>query len=453
MKLVKLSVVAAVAACSFVSAKPLEEAIKNVEISGHARYRYDTGIFKENSLTLNAGANAASHIQAHRYRVGLGVKTDIGDGFKIFGQVYYNHDRNNSFATGARNGSAGVQGANTSNPLVLRQAYLEYENADYGFSARFGRQELSTVWTEDLAGMVGKIFLKPVDGITVAAFAVDSIQGANTSDSSGNPTGWQVGDTDATNFRPYLSQQNGDLLTARLYKYNIYGAAVLTDFADLGLKLDLWGAYWQETANLWALKLNYTLPLGEDLSYTAKFSYLGNTLNKDFKTDTVPGQNGQLFDLRGQIKGYGFDARLGGIMFGNKKGYSIHTLEAMSGADLYIGREIFYQKGSWLSLAYGQSTYGYIGAGYTLPYDIRIGVQGVYGGTKSDKSIANTTAAANGTGSKTELVGELSWKINKNFDLSLWYSNLTTKAKRGLQNGADAKSVKDSVRFQAYYKF
>ena len=50
-----------------------------------------------------------------------------------------------------------------------------------------------------------------------------------------------------------------------------------------------------------------------------------------------------------------------------------------------------------------------------------------------------------------ELVGELGWKVNKNLDFLVWYSNLSTKAKQ--TNADDAKSVKDSVRFQAYYKF
>ena len=162
----------------------------------------------------------------------------------------------------------------------------------------------------------------------------------------------------------------------------------------------------------------------------------------------VGAKNGALYDLRGSLEpteGEGFDAKLGGIMFGKKDGFTVNTLEGMSGAKLLAGKEIFYQKGSWLALAYGQNTYGYVGAGYTFN-GVRLGVEGVYGGTKSE--VQN---AIFGTGTKMELVGELGWKVNKNLDFSVWYSNLTTKAKH--QTKDDDKSVKDSVRFQAYYKF
>nr|ELR8893089.1 major outer membrane protein [Campylobacter coli] len=45
MKLVKLSLVAALAASAFsvANATPLEEAIKDIDVSGVLRYRYDTG--------------------------------------------------------------------------------------------------------------------------------------------------------------------------------------------------------------------------------------------------------------------------------------------------------------------------------------------------------------------------------------------------------------------------
>ena len=58
MKLVKLSLVAALAAGTLttLNAKPLEEAIRGVDISGFAWYRYDTGRFTNSSAyNLDAG--------------------------------------------------------------------------------------------------------------------------------------------------------------------------------------------------------------------------------------------------------------------------------------------------------------------------------------------------------------------------------------------------------------
>ena len=444
MKFVKLSLVAALAAGSFsaLNAKPLEEAIKNVDVSGFARYRYDSGTWKDKSLPLNAGANGVNTIQNHRFRAAVGTTIDVGDGFKVVGQLMYNNDSNFGYAYGTN-----AQGTNTKSSPVLKLAYLQYANADFGYSAKLGRQQLNTIWTEDLTGMAAEAFYSPVDGFTLAAFAVDSIEGAKETGGTGADawTGWQVGDTDATNFQAYLGKNAiASGLTQRLYKYNLYGAAAIVSspMADL----QLWGAYWQDTANLWAAQVKFKLPVAEGLNYNLRGTYLGNTVDDDLKA--VGAKNGALYDLRGSLEpteGEGFDAKLGGIMFGKKDGFTVNTLEGMSGAKLLAGKEIFYQKGSWLALAYGQNTYGYVGAGYTFN-GVRLGVEGVYGGTKSE--VQN---AIFGTGTKMELVGELGWKVNKNLDFSVWYSNLTTKAKH--QTKDDDKSVKDSVRFQAYYKF
>ena len=470
MKLVKLSLVAALAAGSFsaLNAKPLEEAIKNVDVKGFARYRYDSGTYSKDSLGLNAGGNGVNNVQDHRFKAAVGAKLDVGEGFKVFGQLMYYNDHNYGFQyNGAEfKQTNGTQGANTKQAPRLKQAYLEYENLDYGTKFVLGRQMLNTVWdTGDIPGMAAKAFFTPVNGLTLAAFAVDSIEGSENNNGSYAPTN---STNDGVRFNPYVSEKDAadtvgwDTLNRRLYKYNIYGAAALAEFG--GLKAQIWGGYWQNTANLWVLKLDYTLPLAEDLKYNLKINYFGNTLDDYFTKDTLvvkagdstsTSGNGQLIDVRGAIKGYGFDAQLGGIMFGKKDKFTINTLEGISGGSgLYIGREIFYQKGSWISLSYGQSTYGYVGAGYTLPANIRIGVQGVYGGTKSDIKDA-VKAAGRGTGTKMELVGEASWKVNDNLDFSVWYSRLSTLAKGGKNatDKVDAKSIKDSVRFQAYYKF
>ncbi len=64
MKLVKMSLAAIVAAgalTSVASATPLEEAIKNVDVSGFARYRFD-------STKVDANGNQGSDTKAsHRF--------------------------------------------------------------------------------------------------------------------------------------------------------------------------------------------------------------------------------------------------------------------------------------------------------------------------------------------------------------------------------------------------
>lgn len=452
MRTVKLSLIAALAAGSFstLSAKSLEEAIKNVDLSGFAWYRYDTGRFTKKTLDgggYDLNAAGVPYPGTHRYRVELGVKADIGDGFSIFGQLLHSSN-NHSFAEGNW-----PQGAVTNRTFNLKQAYLEYANADYGLNFKLGRQNLNTVWTDDLAGMAAKASYS-VDGLTVALFAVDSFEddGANNAagDDEANFT-YLIGNRLATNNAETLSQDTARSWNARLYKYNMYGGAVLGDFE--GLKAELWGAYWQKTANLWALKLDYNLQFSEDASWRLHANYYGNTVNKELK-ELVNLDNGQLVNLKGEIKAHGFDASLGGIMFGKKQKYTINTIEEPTGndGDLFIGTEIFYQRGSWAVLSQGQNRYGYFDLGYTLPSDIRIGLRGVYGGTKIGSGSA-TFDARNGGGKKMEGVARISWKYNDSLSFLTYYSYLNTKAKNGLGASKDATSTKNAIRFQARYDF
>ena len=461
MKVVKLSLVAALAAGAFCAAqaKPFEEAIKGVDLSGFARYRYDSGSWSNGSLGLNAGVNSVNTLQDHRYRAFVNAKVFIGDGFSFFGQLMYNNDSNHGFAHGTT-----AQGAQTKSAPVLKQAYLSYNNP-IGLGISLGRQELGTIWTEDLTGMVAKVTLKPVEEVTIAVYGVDNIEGA------GSP--WQVGDTDATNFQVYNAAYNTLVsgvatdtkltsLTERLYKENIYGAAALTNFA--GFKANLWAAYWDKTATLYALDLGYKVPFGDGKDGLGiKVTYLGNALNSELQDDVNLAlsnagddklANGNLVDARVTVDVAGFDARVGGIFFGSKDKFSINTLEGFGGAGLgAIGKEILYSKGSWVPLSVGQSTFGYLAAGYTLPADIRLGVQGVFGATTNGDEF---DGAAFGEGTKMELVAETSWKATKNLNLSLWYSHLSTKldeTKTAANATNYANSIKHSVRFEALYKF
>lgn len=454
MKLVKLSLVAALAAGTLttLNAKPLEEAIRGVDISGFAWYRYDTGRFTDSSA-YNLDAGGIPYPQTHRYRVGLTTKVDMGEGFKAVGMLLYN-SLDHSFATGSY-----AQGANTKQPIFLKQAFIQYDNADAGLTFTLGRQNLNTIWTDDLAGVAAKLLLRPTDGVTIAAFAVDN---------------FQSGDDEAT-FSPYKLTHATDgtdistNLTTRLFKENLYGAAVLGDFGPV--KAEIWGANWDKTATLYALKLDYKLGFGDGDNFRVHLNYYGNVVDGVFQDDikTLAGLtsadedlagNGNLANLKLAVKVSGFDANVGGIFFGKKKKFTLNTIEEPYGndGDLYIGSEIFYQKGSWGVLSIGQSTYGYVGAGYTFPADIRFGIKGVYGETKEAGS-TDAESAANGGGKKVEGLAELSWQVNRGLNLLAYYSYLHTTAKNGAVDDSaagtykDAKSAKNTIRFQAKYSF
>ncbi|EPD6398923.1 major outer membrane protein, partial [Campylobacter coli] len=93
MKLVKLSLVAALAAGAFsvANATPLEEAIKDIDVSGVLRYRYETSNEWSdiNGVAQNEGSGISGK-QDHKYRAQLNFSGAIADNFKAFVQLDYN---------------------------------------------------------------------------------------------------------------------------------------------------------------------------------------------------------------------------------------------------------------------------------------------------------------------------------------------------------------------------
>ncbi len=471
MKLVKFSLVAALAvgSMSVLDAKPLEEAIKDVDISGHMRYRYDSVSVKSgtNRIDPSASGKTIGGKQHHKFRSAVKAGVAMGDGFKAVGELYYNNDTNGGYLN---------EGTQTKNPIVLKQAYLQYDNTNVGLSAMLGRQELDTIWTADLTGMAAKVFLTPADGLTVGVFAVDSFEAFGNYDgtkAAGEQYSFTAYDGDVADFGVYIpakdetgkADDSAAFINGRLFKNNMYGAAVLGDFGPA--KVQVWGNYWDKTATLYAVQANLGLAMGGGNELGFKVAYLGNTLDGVFKKDTgtqeVAG-NGNLVDVRATAKFAGLDAKIGGIYFGKKEKFTINTLEDPSGSDLYIGRQMFYNKGSWLALSAGQNIFGYVGVGYTLPADIRIGVQGVFGQTTAAAAVDKTAeSAANGAGTKYELAADIGYKVNKNLNFTLWYSHIESSAKvekeekggtvADLADSYKAKGTKDAVRFEALYKF
>lgn len=471
MKLVKFSLVAALAvgSMSVLDAKPLEEAIKDVDISGHMRYRYDSVSVKSgtNRIDPSASGKTIGGKQHHKFRSAVKAGVAMGDGFKAVGELYYNNDTNGGYLG---------EGTQTKNPIVLKQAYLQYDNTNVGLSAMLGRQELGTIWTADLTGMAAKVFLTPADGLTVGVFAVDSFEAYGNYDGTkvaGEQYSFTAHDGDVADFGVYIpakdetgkADDSAAFINGRLFKNNMYGAAVLGDFGPA--KVQVWGNYWDKTATLYAVQANLGLAMGGGNELGFKVAYLGNTLDGVFKKDTgtqeVAG-NGNLVDVRATAKFAGLDAKIGGIYFGKKEKFTINTLEDPSGSDLYIGRQMFYNKGSWLALSAGQNIFGYVGVGYTLPADIRIGVQGVFGQTTAAGAVDKTAdSAKNGAGTKYELAADIGYKVNKNLNFTLWYSHIESSAKvekeekggtvADLADSYKVKGTKDAVRFEALYKF
>lgn len=429
MKLVKLSLVAALAAGAFsvANATPLEEAIKDIDVSGVLRYRYRAGNIDgvDNKGLVNQNGNPQDGLitdkQMHQYRAQINFNAAIADNFKAFVQLDYS----------AKDGGYGVD--TMTNPinedkgaLHVRQLYLTYTNEDFATSVIAGKQQLNTIWTDNgIDGLVGtgiKVLNNSFDGLTLAAFAVDSFAATE-----------QKGDLTGTGNIPTFDEVG-----------NLYGGAAIASYEVFGGQFDsqLWGAYWDSVGAWYALDLAYGTTIFNDINWKLNGAYLGNYFDK---TNI---ENGNFFGLRGTMEWNGFDASLGGLYYGDKEQLTVTVIEDQGNiGHLLAGQEIFYTEGSHLNGDVGENTFGYLTAGYTFNEVLRLGADFVYGGTKTGNGNTATTKALPHGGEKMEVVARVDYKYSPKLSFQAWYSYLNVDQDRS------GEGKKDTVRLQALYKF
>lgn len=423
MKLVKLSLVAALAAGAFsvANATPLEEAIKDIDVSGVLRYRYESGRFGKDVDLRNGNLDESK--QNHQYRAQVNFSGAIADNFKAFVQLDYN----------AADGGYGANSvSNTKTSLNVRQLYLTYTDENVATSVILGKQQLNTIWTDNaIDGLVGtgiKVVNNSIDGLTLAAFAIDSV---NT-DEQGDGVFFRTGVLDgAKDNSPYLN-----------WSQNIYGAAAIGSYEVFNGQLNpqLWLAYMTDNAFLYALDVAYNTTIFDGVNWTLEGAYLGNSLDNTLD-DHYAGAatNGNFFGLRGTVEVNGWDATLGGLYYGDKEKISITVIEDQGNiGSLLAGEEIFYTDGSQLNGSLGRNIFGYVKAGYTFNETVRVGADLVYGGTKTIN---------NEGGDKLEAVARVNYKYSPKLNFSAWYSYVNVDRDQGGEGDHNA------VRLQALYKF
>lgn len=409
MKLVKLSLVAALAAGAFsvANATPLEEAIKDIDVSGVLRYRYETSNEWSdiNGVAQNEGSGISGK-QDHKYRAQINFSGAIADNFKAFIQLDYN----------AKDGGYGANSvSNTKTSLNVRQLYLTYTNEDVATSVILGKQQLNTIWTDNaIDGLVGtgvKVVNNSIDGLTLAAFAVDSYNS---------------------------DEQAGDLGTVLNFNENLYGAAAIGSYEVFNGQLNpqLWLAYMTDNAFFYAVDAAYNTTIFDGVNWTLEGAYLGNSLDNERKD--LGNGNGNFFALNGSIEVNGWDATLGGLYYGKKDKATITVIEDQGNlGSLLAGEEIFYTNGSKLNGATGRNIFGFVKAGYTFNETVRVGADFVYGGTKTENHSG---------GDKLEAVARVDYKYSPKLNFSAFYSYVNVDK--------DTDSTHhDAVRLQALYKF
>lgn len=233
-KISKLSLVAAVAVAGFstANAQPLEEAIKNVEVSGSVVYRYDN--FNDDKTTFaekDANGNTVKNhdnYDHNKYKIGLNLTSKVNDYVKF----------NSRFLVAAGTGEFADldahKGSDANPDVTLSHANFAFTGIQ-NTTITAGKQGLATPWTVaiDSDGNehtgTGVLALSSFGPVTAAAGYFNQ----TNLDKSGNINGTRYG-------KKSVSDISGSLLTdgENLGSRDLYVGALLADFSPV--KLEAW---------------------------------------------------------------------------------------------------------------------------------------------------------------------------------------------------------------------
>lgn len=418
MKLFKLSLAAVVAAgaLSSVSAAPLEEAIKDIDVSGFGRYRFQ-------STDTKPAVGQKTHDTFHRFTLDVNFKATLDDNFfAVIGLRYDSadivgsHNRANSGIANTHGGLSGTNGGwggNGRDSFSVRQYYVGFTAIPYT-TVLFGRQPAGTFFTDDIVATGLKVAVNPVEGLTLAGLYYTNFE--------------EDGDLGMVPFS--LGEPNG----AFIHQKNLWGVAAI--YQNEFLDLQAWYAGLNKVANLFAISAGANYAINDDISVRGKAQWAHTNLTGRFKDNygrtalndgLVANSNFFGFDLGASF--YGFDLDAGYLTYGKKDQISVHTLED-AGSLIKPGEELI----NYTSFS-GKHKVWFGKAKYT--YDAySIGVDYVH-----DK-VKNT----GGNLKANEWVVRAGYKYNDKLSFNAWYSMVTEK-----QDGVKDKS--NRFRFDARYNF
>ncbi|BCX79866.1 major outer membrane protein [Campylobacter sp. 19-13652] len=400
MKLAKLSLATLIAlgAVSAASATPLEEAIKNVDLSGFARYRY-TNLKK----TDNHGGN-------HQFKMITNFKAAYDDNFYgVLGLRYVSND-----------GSGNVNDTtDTTSTFKVHQFYLGYKagNTD----VRLGKQQISSFVTDDLVGTGALVTNSDIEGLTLAAFAFDALE---------NPIG--NGENDGALWD--IMRAGGSMADYG----NLYGVAAIGSYDPIAFQL--WYADATRLTRIFALEVSGNVAVSDDLGFNAKVQYAHSAPHSEAKDNGFAKTDFYGVELGSEF--FGAEVNLGYFGWNVKKakngadGMGVVSLEDQ-GSFLDVGEQLVDYANDY-TLLNGKGNFFYATAGYTFDEKYFAGVDAVTGKVK-DRD-----------GNKTkynEYVGRLGYEYSKKLKFSSYYSYIKIKPE------GDRKESSKKIRFEAKYTF
>ena len=415
MKLFKLSLAAIVAAgalTSVASAASLEEAIKNVDVSGYARYRFDS-----KKTTTVAGQNTAN---AHRFTSDIDFKAALDDNF--FGVIGFRYDSvdvsgeraNAQTNVGVNDNGFGEYGQT----FNVRQFYLGYTAGNTTVQA--GRQVLGTFFTDDMIGTGIKVLNSDISGLTLAAIAFDNLQG-NDGDMGTKAAifGKKATVPDAATG----VVANGEYV----YDRNLYGVAAIGSYDPVSFQV--WYAALDSVAQLYALDVTLGVNLGgADLSLQAQ--YAGSAMWANFANKgTTRLDDGQFWAIKAGAEAFGFDASVGYVNIDTKNNRASLISFEDQGDFITAGQDLL----DYTLIEADQSIY-FVTAGYKFNDYLRVGAD--YVGAKYDNEISSYKGS--------EVVLRADYKYNKKLNFKALFSNIDRDS---------GENDDKHLRFEARYNF
>ena len=392
MKLVKLSlatIVAAGALSSVASAASLEEAIKNVDVSGYARYRYDA----KNTNTSTEEFNG----NTHRFTTDINFKSAVDDNF--FGVIGFRYDSRD------KSGERAEADTKVGQALNVRQFYLGYTAGNTTIQA--GRQVLGTFFTDDMVGTGIKFLNKDITGLTLAGIAFDNLQN----------------DGDIGTGKLWIGA-NGD---QKVYDRNLYGVAAIGSYDPVSFQV--WYAALDSVAQLYALDVTLGVNLGgADLSLQAQYAGSAMWANSA-NNGAIMLDDGQFWAIKAGAEAFGFDASVGYVNIDTKNNRASLISFEDQGDFITAGQDLL----DYTLIEADQSIY-FVTAGYKFNDYLRVGAD--YVGAKYDNEISSYKGS--------EVVLRADYKYNKKLNFKALFSNIDRDSGR-----ADVKHL----RFEARYNF
>lgn len=406
MKLVKLSLVAALAAgalATSASAMPLEEAIKGVDVSGMTRIRYT-------ATNEKVGKGETTHESTWKFKTVMNVKTTIDDNF--FNVVSIRYDSKDYGMSDDKKRST------TADDKYNFDASQFFLGATFGNTTiQLGRQTIGAFFTDDMYGDGIKVLNTDVEGLVLAALFMDSLEKDDNIGASKGTVG-------------ALIKTDTDKMVT---DHNLYGVAAIGSYDPISFQL--WYASLEDVTNLFALELAGDFALSDDVKLGLKGQYAFSDFDGKFKTALGNAvHDGDFWAVEASSEFFGVDFSAGYLNFSTKEDKtSLNSFEDQ-GSFISPGEELLDY-----TLYDGKNKYYFITAGYTIPDSgVRLGVDWVDG---SNKSFGTKT-------DRSEIVARVDYKYNEKLSFQSWYSHMDEKVK-----GTDDNTKTDTFRFQAKYSF